>query len=269
VAENQNDVDARLMWAQTTLLLKEYEQARRIVDGGVTLSADPRLTALSTAIHTARADALLQQDSPDYAGAFQELSDGLQVSPLNGAVLNRLSVLAHGNSDYRQHVLNLLEELVAETSEESPAVFLVLGTIATDTQQHELAAAYFRRGRALAPAMPELANNLAWSLMHTDPPQLEQALELAREAVERGSPDPRNMAEFRNTYGMILCRLGHWQEAIAQLELASKTIPPGADVHVALAEAYENLGMPDTAAVHRKMAGSRSDGAGDADSDAG
>jgi tetratricopeptide (TPR) repeat protein len=265
VAENPDDVEARLMWAHARLLSKDYEQARSIVDAGLRRSTDPRLTALSTAIHTSRADALLGQENPDYEGALRELGEGLLESPGNAAVLNRLSVVAHRHSHCREQVMQLLQSSLAGTAAESAGVYLVLGTIATDTQQHVQAVEYFRAGRALAPEMPELANNLAWSLLHCEPPQLEEALELAREAVQRGSPNLQILAEFRNTYGIALSHQGHWQEAIVQLEQASKFIPPSPEVHTVLAEAYEHLGMSDTAAVHRQMARRKSDGVSDSD----
>ena len=87
----------------------------------------------------------------------------------------------------------------------------------------------------------------AWSLAYSDPPQLEQALQLANRALER-TPE---RAEFRETRGQILAKLERWEEAIADLEKALARMQDRDELRETLAQAYEAIGRVEIAAGHR------------------
>ncbi len=59
---------------------------------------------------------------------------------------------------------------------------------------------------------------------------------------------------FRDTRGQILVKLGRYQDAIPDLEVALQAPELAKDVHRALALAYEGLGLKDLAEAHRLRA---------------
>jgi Flp pilus assembly protein TadD len=109
---------------------------------------------------------------------------------------------------------------------------------------------HWERANQLAPDMPAIANNLAWLLSQSAPPDLPRALQLADMAVEKS---PREM-NFRDTRGHILMKLGRWKEALADLEAALPTTPNPAEMHLSLAEVYRHLDAPAMAAEHQRLA---------------
>jgi len=64
---------------------------------------------------------------------------------------------------------------------------------------------------------------------------------------------PQN-ANFRETRGEVLVKLGRWQEAVLDLEYALPTLGSRRNTHAALAEAYHGLGSQELAAQHEKLA---------------
>ena len=87
-------------------------------------------------------------------------------------------------------------------------------------------------------------------LAHADPPQLDQALPLANQAVEAVPENPR----YRDTRGRILVALERPREALADLELALQSLSEDAELHRILAGVYEHLGEKSLAAEHRRLA---------------
>ena len=102
----------------------------------------------------------------------------------------------------------------------------------------------------MAPQTPAIANNLAWVLATSEPPDTARALDLSNLAVERSPNDP----SFRDTRGRILMKLGRWKDALSDLEAALPGNSDNADLHKALAEVYDRLELPAMAAEHRRLA---------------
>lgn len=94
-------------------------------------------------------------------------------------------------------------------------------------------------------------NNLAWIWSNKEPTQLENALEAATRAIAV-SPHPR----IYETRGQILVKLGRWEEAVDDLELAlhgSQDIQQKA--HSLLAVAHKSLGNIAEANSHQTAIG--------------
>jgi len=93
-------------------------------------------------------------------------------------------------------------------------------------------------------------NNLAWLLATQNPMDLEQAKRFAQRAV---ATNPA-IATFHDTLGTIHIALEDWRSAIAELELALAQTPVNArsKIHAKLATAYESIGDPTLANLHRQ-----------------
>lgn len=251
-------VDERLLWAQAEVLKGNSMAAANALDDASLPTSDPRRMAVQSAVHVQQSDALRQQEPPQYALALDHLWQALELTPHSPAVLNRLSLLAHEDVAAQATIRQQLEQQVTD-GEESAGMYMVLGTIALDLEDYDLAASHFERGRELAPGIIELTSNLAWSLANCDPPQLERALQLSAEVIEFGSPDPKNMVEFRVMRGLVLAEAKRWEEAIAELEDVVRVASDRQRVHLALAMAYDAIGMTDAAAVHRQFSDEQSE----------
>ena len=93
-------------------------------------------------------------------------------------------------------------------------------------------------------------NNYAWLVAEDPNGNMEDALAAVNKALDL-SP---NEFRFRETRGQVLVRLGRWQSAVDDLEFAANGMPDSADIHRALAKAYDALGDKQLARVHEEHA---------------
>jgi hypothetical protein len=93
-------------------------------------------------------------------------------------------------------------------------------------------------------------NNFAWTLSREPDPDYEKALASVNHALGLLPFE----YPFRETRGQIYVALERWQEAVDDLEFALKGMPEMDAIHAGLASAYEHLGKPDLAALHRQQA---------------
>ena len=109
---------------------------------------------------------------------------------------------------------------------------------------------YFDLAMAQEPGMPGLLNNVADAIAESPEPDLQKALDLVQQAF-RFLPDQPHLFDTR---GKIYLKQGELKLAIADLEraLAEPDLRPA--VHAKLAEAWEKLGDPQKAALHRTTA---------------
>ena len=113
------------------------------------------------------------------------------------------------------------------------------------------ARAHWEKSVADKTFIPLAANNLAWDLATNDPADPARALVLIDKALSASPGDTR----FRGTRGQVLTKLGRWKDARVDLERSFDGGGKSPDLHKALAETYEHLGMVEKAAEHRKKAG--------------
>jgi Flp pilus assembly protein TadD len=133
----------------------------------------------------------------------------------------------------------------------SPALLhMVLGADAQDRDQKAEALLHFEQAHALAPERPDIANNLACSLMLAEPPDLSRALKLINEVLEKHSRNPH----YRESRGQILARMQRWKEALVDMEYALPAMSRNRDLHRTLADIYTHLQVPRLAAEHRQLA---------------
>lgn len=128
-----------------------------------------------------------------------------------------------------------------------PALYSIMGTVAASEGQFDEAVGYLERACQAQPDDAQSLNNLAWVLLQQQR-DLERAFKLSSQAVLL---DPQ-VPIYRETRGQLLVRLGHYEEAIPELEFALNGLGDEASIHEALAIAYERLGKPELAEAHRR-----------------
>jgi Flp pilus assembly protein TadD len=129
-------------------------------------------------------------------------------------------------------------------------IHFALGLDAWQRGRVDLAREHFALSYESAPHMPEVANNMAMILAVADKPDLPRALAIIQSVLDKYP----NGANYRETRGQILVKLGRWQEAVLDLEYALPKLSAKRSTHSALADAYAGLGSGELAAQHQRLA---------------
>ena len=168
--------------------------------------------------------------APNHAGALQRLAE-LTKDESTASMLSML--LARGGAAAVSHVL-----LAMRAADEGAA----------NLQDVHLKQAH-RANKHTAPIL----NNLAWVFLRDESEDVERA----RLTVDMALQLAPNQPHIRYTRGNVFIRLQQWNEAIEDLEFALAALDTPA-AHELLAEAYEQLGDPANAALHRGLSGPES-----------
>jgi tetratricopeptide (TPR) repeat protein len=193
--------------------------------------------------------------APETPAAFdpervlQLLQRALEYAPQDPYALEALAKFSLVDSPAAEQARQLLRDVLA-AGKAPPVVHLVLGTAAVMRGNLDVAEVHLRQAYELDPALTVAANNLAYLLAQATPPQPERALDLINSAIEKDPQHP----EFRDTRGIILLMVSRPQEALVDLELALRAFPQRATLHRRMAEAYTQLGDPEQAQRHEKLA---------------
>jgi tetratricopeptide (TPR) repeat protein len=251
-ARSQVDVanhQARLQWADATTFLEDFPGAVTILEEGFTVTHEPVYRQALASVYLVWSDALARDSKDKFGDRLSLLERGLRYDPSNAGLLDRLSAATRIDGPDADKARAALQGLLANG--EAPAtVHFALGLDAMQRGKTDEARVHWERAHQLAPQVGSIANNLALVLAQGQNPDLPRALELANLALEH-SPDQAN---FRDTRGTILVRMGKWKEALPDLEAALPQQVNKAELHRTLADVYEHLGAPEMAAEHKRLA---------------
>jgi tetratricopeptide (TPR) repeat protein len=251
-----SDHFARLAWADATTLLgslsEEWERFRetlRILDEGFALSHNAIYQTFAARVYVTWYDALGRSREATAADRLLVLEEGLGRDPGNPDLLDRMLRVTQLPGDDGEKATEALHRLLASGKAPAAAHF-ALGVVALRRGRNEEARLHWEQANALSPDMPVVANNLAMLLATAKEPDLPRALGLIDLALERSPKEPN----FRHTRGTILQKMGRYKEALTDLEAALVAFPDSSKLHTQLADVYEQLGVPELAAEHRRQA---------------
>ncbi len=249
--ENPDEVQPIIRLAEAYAITHNFADAEQLLAEHLAKNLDvdeAKLALLKLAL--IEIDVELKRVEPNWPRVVTLLERSLGAGPAQEYVLARVALVAgrfHGAET--DHLRQVLEEALADGR--APAVcHLLLGTMLGQGGQLDEAIQHLRAAQQVFPDNPVVLNNLAWYLTKTDPPQLEEALELAELAVQKA---PR-LLEVRETRGQILAELGRYEQALPDLEAALSMRTVEASLHQTLAQVYEQLGNTEMAARHRQLA---------------
>ena len=97
---------------------------------------------------------------------------------------------------------------------------------------------------------PVVANNLAWILAHSDPPELDRAYSIAAQVVEKSPRDGR----FRDTLATILMKQEKLPVALTEFQKALTTADNRKEIHQKMATIYQKLDKVELAKHHQEQA---------------
>jgi tetratricopeptide (TPR) repeat protein len=239
----------RLRWAEATVVTGDPAAAVVILEAGLARKDEPVYRQALGQVYLAWSEAVAREKPDQLHIRLQLLDQSLRHDVSNLTALARLLELARTEGEAGAQAKAVLNQLLAQ-GQSADTVHLLLGLQARGAGMTAEAREHFEQAYRLRPELAVAVNNLAWALAHAEPPDLPRALKLIDSVLER-SPQ---VARFRETRGQILARQGRWRDAITDLELALPHMSNHAALHATLAQAYRQLGMPDPAREHEKLA---------------
>jgi tetratricopeptide (TPR) repeat protein len=242
------NVEARLDWAEATLLAGEEAKAVEILNEGSRLAEDPRYREARTMCLIQWSDRLLKESLDNKSAAFQLIAAGFENTPNEILLFDRALKLLKGTDSVVADVQEFLSENIA-TGRAVALSHLILGTYLLESSDRDTAGIHLRQAFKLLPTGPVIANNLAWYLVQTEPADPVQALSIMDAVIKEAPPN----AEFIDTRAHILMKLNRWNDAISDLEFSLQTLGDRKLTHIALAEAYDHIGLADLAKRHREL----------------
>src|SRR5262249_27920009 len=199
---------ARLSCAEAFLLLGEPARAVTVMEEGLTQKNVDSYRPWLARAHVAWVDAAGKDSPEDKEKRLVLIDRGLKYNPNDLELLKRLVEVSRGTGPEKDRARALMETLLAQ-GKCAGMLHLLLGMHAFDQGKLDEAKLHLSQAYKLSPNVPVVANNLAWVLAHSEPPELDRALELINTVLEQ---DPRNLA-FRETRGQIYVKLGKWRDA--------------------------------------------------------
>ena len=91
---------------------------------------------------------------------------------------------------------------------------------------------------------------MAWILAEKDPPDLDRAIQIIGSVASKFP----NVPTFLDTKGQIHVKRGEWEAALKDLEAALPYMKDNLELHKSLAQVYEQLGKPELASEHVRIA---------------
>ena len=248
--KDPSDIRSRVAWAKALVRLEQIDRAEEVLLQGLKLKDDPIIRSQFADFYLMRHDRLLVKDPDNFQQQFEYLKRAIDLDVNNAKNYERLifQFASRPKGENSQRVQGLLESMIAEGKATAMAHFALANILWLSGDQEE-AQWHMQQAYKLDDRLVVVANNLAWFLAHGKQPDLDRALELAKDVVARSSD-----ARFRDTLGTVLMKQGKYEEALTEFEKVLPTIGDKRPVHEKLAFIYEKLGKPRLAALHRKNA---------------
>lgn len=247
-----HDHQARLLWAEAALFLEDFAGTVSILREGLTGTAASLYRPALAKAFVAWADHLAADPKASPTDRLALLEQALRYDPSHPDLIMQLWAFTKAKTEAADKARETLHDLLA-TGKATGLVHLALGMDAWDRGQSDQALFHLEQAYRLAPHLGVVANNLAWVLANSHPPDLTRALSLINSVLERWPNDPM----LRDTRAFILGKQGKWKEALADLQVALPAVAERPEIHHRLAEAYDQLHMPEMADRHRQLAKSK------------
>jgi tetratricopeptide (TPR) repeat protein len=249
VLANPEDVKARISWAKVSILDRELDEAKRILEEGLAASDDVLLRQALADTYLAMVDQRGISDERLLPQLLDLLTEALRVAPDHPEVVNRLAMFLRYSGTPGDLMRERLMDRLA-TGQTPATMHLLVGSLYVAEARWDDAQRHLEQAYRLDSRLPALLNQLAWALASGKSPDLERALRLAEAAVELSPDEPA----VRATRGRILARLQQWQEALTDLEAVLKSGVEQSEIHATLGEVYTALGDAGMAKRHQALA---------------
>ena len=246
----QDVMKSKVRWLLVNSISQQgrLDDAQEILVKGMEVNPDEITRKASAEFFTLRHD--LELDGQNRVGKrINYLFRALGADPNHLPIYERLVKLAsEGNSggDNFVRVRDELNRVIAD--EPNPMAHFALSNILWQRGEFDLATTNLELAYKIEPKFTIVLNNLAWVLSHQNPPKLERALELAKQAVKSSPKDAR----YRDTLGTIYLKLEKYTDAAAEFELALAGVDDEIAVRKKLVTVYTKLDMLEQAKLQEE-----------------
>ncbi|MDC3223398.1 hypothetical protein OAU26_00550 [Mariniblastus sp.] len=247
--ENPINPKARIGWAWVASNMKDYAKAEAILLQGKRINNDGAINRALSDFYILQ-QIRAQQNGAELSQQLQLLNQAQKADPSYARVYSSMmEIFVRGGRDEesRREIRTKLQQVVA-SEQSSPMAHFALSNIIFQDGDREKAIFHLEQAYQMDSSLISVMNNLAWMLAHSEPPDLDRALDLATAAVSRVPKDAR----CRDTLGTVLMKLGRNKEAIPHLELALSGAANKQAVHQKLSATYKSLGMNELSQIHAK-----------------
>ena len=246
------DHASRIALANVLVRSRQVDQAEEVLLKGYRLKPDTQIRHSLADFSIMRHDLYLQADPPEVAKSLEQLRQAMTYDRQHAGIYQRLlrGYQQFGDSPAQQALVRqALLDAVVEDPANAVAHFALSNLYRAEGEMKQ-ATYHLEEANRLDPRMPRVCNDLAWTLAHADPADLERAEELARRAVAMEPDNPR----FRDTLGTVLWKMDQPTDAATEFNRALQGMPDPRPIHGKLAAIYEQLEMPELAKKHREKA---------------
>ena len=248
--KESDDPGSRIAWANALVMLKQHAAALSVLETGLQQTGNPVYRPALGALYGNWVQSVVKESPLDYEARFKLVQSGLQYSAANEFLLQELVTLTRLEGAQSQPANDAVKKMLAEGGNASAILHYFLGIEAWQLGRKEEAQGHFSIAFEMAPFMPTVANNLAMILTVGDKPDYERALKVIDPIVQKLPQD----AQFRSTRGLVLLKLGRYEEAVADLQASIPRLNNKRSSRLALAEAYRHLNMKDLADEQERLA---------------
>jgi tetratricopeptide (TPR) repeat protein len=246
-----NEVELRLRMVETLLLLQDPASAQSVLEVAWKLNPNPAYETALGDVAAIWATTLAEQKPPPLALRLNVVQRGLEHAPQNLRLLEQLVALSMATGPEAAAAREALDPILKEGGR-AAWVHFFLGLLARQQGDDALARKHYELAYEMAPDLAYLANNLAVLLVADKNPDLPRAFSLIDPLVAKYPDNPHS----RETRGQVLAKMGRYQEAVKDLEMALPGIQGAArlNTYAALSAAYRGLGMADVAETYQRLA---------------
>jgi tetratricopeptide (TPR) repeat protein len=242
--------------AADMLFYKGELQAARVAleDGlkvdGLAPADTAKLKYALSELYRLRFTQTLKATTGSWSADIRLLDQAMRIDPTNPKVAEQVAMLARiGGNSPPDELMKQLNEFLAQGTA-TPVTHAWIAEAHILRKEYSDAINHLEDVVARMPDSAQSHNNLAYAIALSEPAKMQEALNHALEAVKAG---PR-VADFHDTLGFILMNLNRIAEAVSEIEIAVELQPGRPDFHERLANAYEQQGTKEMAAIHRELA---------------
>ena len=231
-----SDWKARVKWAEASLLLGRPEEAIRIVETGVHEQGHRVYHRFAAQIYADQALRLARATPERTFARLATVRNGLQHEPENPVLVRQLIRLASEGGEESAAASRAVNDMVRRRPRD-PALAFYRGMDAWEHGDFVTARACLSDAHAWDPNNAVVANNLAYLMAVSAPPDLPYALKL----IDSALLDYPSSAVFRETRSQILAKMERFREAIEDLEFASIQLTNSPAIRKSLLHFKEHL----------------------------
>jgi predicted Zn-dependent protease len=242
--ENPSNAMVIAMTAEAAGILGDFAQSAALLEEGVKQLQNNQFDALLSRAYLAMYDKQ-RAAGGEASESIKLLRKSFERNPWDAAVLQRVLAVMKEKSSAGEQARAMVNERLAAGGVPGIAHMLI-GTDALQAGDAESARKHLELAFQLEPRIGSIANNLAWTLLKSEPPDLSRALELVSQALKLTPNSP----DCYDTRANIYMAMERWEDAVKDFEVVLRARPSDAKLHRSLAEAYRKLHMDDLAKRH-------------------